>query len=225
MRHMKKIKIFLFFAIFALLFSCVHVYKEDKNGYTIEKEKRTLKLIGMNNIPIDETRYEYYIANRNKRSAIAIGYVIEPLEHVTLYITGKLSVKSGQTFPIDDKAEMDLLYYVIREIKRNDKHNDITNIQISMKTCGAANLSTASNYWKTKRFDIFFQQPLFCKIRDAMAENGYYVYEISKNDFYPIGARDLACYHILPDSCDLDDIGIDGIVVLKCKKKAKIKIL
>lgn len=62
-----------------------------------------------------------------------------------------------------------------------------------------------------------FQQPLFKQICNTLNEYGYDVYDISKNDFYPLTARDIRIYHTLPDSLSLNSVAINGIIFLKCK--------
>lgn len=189
---------------------------KDKKDYTIE-EKRISKMIGMDSVPIEEIHHVYSIASKGKQSAIVIGHVVGPKENITLYITGNSSVKREQTFPIDDKMEIDMLDYVMRKI--NNKHHDTIIVQLSMKTCGVANLNISKDYWKTKRIDkSLFQQPLFQQIHDVLGKYGYAVYGVSKNDFYPIDAHKIGGYQMLPDTCSQNSVGIDGVIILKCKK-------
>lgn len=210
----------IFFIILVLLTSSMYACSKDKKCYSIEREKRISKMVGMDGVLTEEIHYEYYVVNNGKRSAIVIGYVIESKEHVTLYITENSFIKPEQTFPIDDKMEIEMLDYVMRKIKNNIKHHNFMRVELSMKTCGVANLNISKYYWKAKRLDnIFFQQPLFCQIRNVLKKYSYEICGVSKDDFYPIEARKIGYYHVLSDTYSQNSIGIDGIIILKCKKE------
>ena len=216
---MRKIASFILLGILVFVSSCMYVGNEDRNGYHIEGEKRFSKIIGMDGLPIEKIQYEYYIVSKGKRSATVVGYVVGPKETVRLYVSENSSVKREQTFPVDDKMEIDMLDYVMCEIKNNKKHYDVKCVELSMKTCGVANLNISKNYWKTRRLDKkSFQQPLFNQIRDILRKFDYDVYDISHDDFYPITAREIGNYHMLSDTCSLNSMGIDAIIVLACKK-------
>lgn len=215
---MSKIVHVILFGSLVLVCSCMCV-NEKRKGYQIEEDKRVSRMIGMDGFPTEKVQYEYYIVSKDKRSAVVIGYVVEQMENVALYITGNTSTKCEQTLPVDDKMEIDMLDYVICKIKNNRKHSNIKSVQLSMKTCGVANLNISKNYWQTKRWkEKFFQQPLFYQICTILKRYGYEVYDVSKSDFYPLTAREIGKYHILPDTCSLNSTAIDGIIILKCKK-------
>ena len=96
-----------------------------------------------------------------------------------------------------------IFYYFCHELARAGLHG-ISNLNIC--------------YWKTKTLDKkFLQQPLFKQMCDVLRKYGYEVCSFNNNDFYPITVRDMGKFHILPDSCSLNSIGINGIVTIKCR--------
>lgn len=215
---MRKIVSFIFCVIFALLSSCMYVGNENKKDYHIERTKRISKLISVEGFPIEKIQNNYHIESCGKQSAVLIGYVIHSKTVVGLYITDNSQVKHEQIFPVDDKMEIELLRHVMDVIKNRNEHYTVKSVQISMKTCGVANLNIARKYWQTRLLDKnIFQQSLFNQIRNTLNEYGYDVYDISKNDFYPLTARDIRSYHTIPDSCSLNSIAINGIIDLRCK--------
>ena len=216
---MRNISHFILFAILVLLTSCMHVGKEDRIGYHIKGEKRISKMIGMDGLPIEKVQNEYYIVSKNKKSAVVIGYVAYPTGAISLYLVRNSHVKSEQAFPVDDSMEIELLTHVMDEIKRSNNNYNVKDMQISLMTCGVANLNISKKYWDKKQFKILWlQQPLFKRFHEILRRYGYDIYDITHNDFYPVTASMIRNYHILPDSCSLNSLAIDGIVILKCKK-------
>lgn len=200
-----------------IVFSCICV-NEDRKDYQIEEEKRVSRMIGMDDIPTEKIQYEYYVVRKGKRSAVVIGYVVEQKENIILYVSGNTSTKREQTFPIDDKMEIDLLDHVMCSIKNNRNYCDIKSMQLSMKTCGIANLNISKTYWQKKQWEEkSFQQPLFNQICDVLKKYGYEVCEVSTDDFYPLTAREISVYHTLPPTCSQNALAIDGTLFLKYK--------
>ena len=138
---MRNISYFILFAILVLLTSCIHVGKEDRIGYHIKGEKRISKMIGMDGLPIEKVQNEYYIVSKNKKSAVVIGYVAYPTGAISLYLVRNSHVKSEQAFPVDDNMEIELLTHVMDEIKRSNNNYNVKDMQISLMTCGVANLN------------------------------------------------------------------------------------
>lgn len=220
---MRKIHIVIILYLILSISSCLHGCHEDKDGFPIKEKKRIFKKIGADNVHIEEIHKEYYVEKNGKQSAVVIGYVVCSKRTAALYISENTSLKGERTFPIDDETTLQLLDDVIRKLKRYETHHDTLIVELCMKTFGAASLNFAKNYRETKRMDMLFQQPLFCKIRDVLKENGYEIYDVSKNDFYPIAASEIRSFHILPDTCSQNSMGIDGMVVLKCKSSLVIR--
>ena len=215
---MRKGTFFLLGGALVLLSSCMYVSTKTRKDYHIKYKVRISRFIGIGNLPVEEIHNEYYIESNGKQSAVLIGYVVDSKTAVTLYVGGNAQVKHEQTFPVDDKMEIELLDHVMNEIKNQNRHYEVKNIQISMKTCGVANLNIARKYWQTKRLDKeSFDQPLFNQFNDILKKYGYDVYDISNDDFYPLTAREVRIYHILPDSCSLNSIAINGTIYIECK--------
>lgn len=216
---MKKIASLILYGIFFLLFSCIYICCKDRQEYHIDEEKRiSRKYIG-GDFPLEEMHYEYFFVNNGKRSAVVVGFVAISKKTVVISLSGNSQAKEELTFPVDDKMEIDLLDYALSKIKANKEFGDVKCLELSMKVCGIANLNIGKSYWKKRESEIeYFQQPLFHQIRETLRNYGYDIYNVSNDDFYPIAARDLRYYHTLPESCSLDASGIDGYVILKCKK-------
>lgn len=213
---MRTFELFLLSIIASVLSSCM-LSNEDKKCSNIGSVKRVSKMTGMNGFPIEKIQKEYYFECNGKRSSVVVGYTTYSNDMVTLYVTGNSYVKCGLTFPLDETKEMKLLEYVMVEITQN-RYN-VKDIQLSMKTCGIANLNIGRNYWKTRclnKKDL--QQPLFIQMVNVLRKYGYNVYAISNSDFYPLAAKELGYYHVMPDSFSLNGMGIDGVLILKCKK-------
>ena len=217
---MRKGTFFLLGGALVLLSSCMYVSTKTRKDYHIKYKVRISRFIGIGNLPVEEIHNEYYIESNGKQSAVLIGYVVDSKTAVTLYVGGNAQVKHEQTFPVDDKMEIELLDHVMNEIKNQNRHYEVKNIQISMKTCGVANLNIARKYWQTKRLDKeSFDQPLFNQFNDILKKYSYEICGVSKDDFYPIEARKIGYYHVLSDTYSQNSIGIDGIIILKCKKE------
>lgn len=201
--------------IIGILSSCLFS-NEDKKCYRIESIRRTSTIIGVDGSPFEKTREEYYIASEDKQSAVVIGYAANLNDNVNLYVTGNSCVKLEHTFPIDDTMQLELLKHVLVEI--TNKCYNVKDIQLSMKTCGIANLNIAKKYWMTRRIDKKdFHQPAFTKMYKVLERYGYNIYDITIDDFYPLTANELRKYHIIPDTFSQNCVAIDGIITLKCK--------
>lgn len=199
---------FILCGIILLLSSCKS--QEDNKDYQIEKETRVVNLYGIGDTL--KTQNEYYIVSNGKRSAVVVGYVCHTKDKVGLYVAPRR--KHGNTFPVDDDMVIAMFTHVMDVVKA--ELLSVGSVEISMSACGISNLNIC--YWKTKTLDKkFLQQPLFKQMCDVLRKYGYEVCSFSNNDFYPITVRDMGKFHILPDSCSLNSIGINGIVTIKCR--------
>lgn len=234
-KYMRK-PILLLCAVF-LNFGCSINHKGDRCENPTVKD--TVYIVKMPDRNEKEDIHEYYSVEGKNRSAVAIGYRIfeksvgvyiedntrsgrfnfaEDTDSAVLDISVERRSEQVRTFPVDDKTMLEIFNRVMSDISQVRECSDRKHISvdINMRVCGEANLNLAKEYWKTRKFSIqSMQQSLFQDIIQVLEKYGYKVCEAKRYDFYPISVRDMRRYHIISDSYSPDELGVDGIVVLK----------
>lgn len=201
------------------LISCnPYSHQDELNRYKVCINDYVVNIPNSNNQNMVKKRYEYSLYNGKKHSAIIIGYAIKK-NTIGLFITKNSHISNTNTFPIDNTKILYLLDRALIDLQRSFRKLNISKIELDMKTCGVANINISKKYWKSKHLsNDIMDQPLFTDIRKKLLKYHYKIWSIDQNDFYPIIIRDMKRYCVLPDTCSLNNIAIDGILTLRCKR-------